>query len=205
MLLVERRLGAGTSPCQRSSFMTVLEGRGQADRCDIAGGRWDREGPLIEDAPYNGDPTLVTPLDGVVDGLAILRGRGIPLAMVTNQSGVAKGLIDRGDVDAVNRAVVDLVGPLDVVAVCVHDDRNACDCRKPKPGLILEAARALGIDPARCVVVGNSPVDVEAAERAGARAILIRHAGNHDAGSQGTTAPVVTSFGQAVELIVGDL
>src|SRR3954453_11330208 len=173
MLLVERRRGAGTSPCQRSSFMTVLEGRGQADRCDIEAVMCDRDGTLIEDIPYNGDPTLVTALDGVVDGLALLRNRGIPLAMVTNQSGVARGLIERDDVDAVNRAVVDLVGPLDVVAVCVHDDRNGCDCRKPKPCLIVEAARTLGIDPARCVVVGNSPVDVEAAERAGARAILI--------------------------------
>jgi D-glycero-D-manno-heptose 1,7-bisphosphate phosphatase len=181
--------------------MTLLDHRGPA----IAAVMCDRDGTLIEDIPYNGDPALVEALEGVVDGLALLRTRGVPLAMVTNQSGVAKGLIDKGEVDAVNRAVVEIVGPLDVVAVCVHDDADACDCRKPKPGLILEAARALGIEPARCVVVGNSPVDVEAAERAGARAILISDAGDHDARSQGGTAPVVTSFGQAVALIVGDL
>jgi len=165
----------------------------------------DRDGTLIADIPYNGDPALVTALDGVVDGLALLRARGIPLAMVTNQSGVARGLIARENVDAVNRAVVELVGPLDVVAVCVHDDRNGCDCRKPKPGLILEAARALGIDAARCVMVGNSPVDVQAAERAGARAILINAAADPDAGLEGRSASVVPSFGEAVELIVGAL
>jgi histidinol-phosphate phosphatase family protein len=185
--------------------MTLLEGHGHVDGSRIAAVMCDRDGTLIEDIPYNGDPALVSALDGVVDGLALLRTHGIPLAMVTNQSGVARGLIERGDVDAVNRAVVDLVGPLDVVAVCVHDDRNACDCRKPKPGLILEAARALGIDPARCVVVGNSAVDVEAAERAGARAILIASPADPDVELEGRSASVVPSFGEAVELIMGGL
>ena len=185
--------------------MTLLERQGPRRGEVIEAVMCDRDGTLIEDIPYNGDPALITPLDGVIDGLALLRTRGIPLAMVTNQSGVARGLIERDDVDAVNRAVVDLVGPLDVVAVCVHDDRSACDCRKPKPGLILEAARALGIDPAHCVVVGNSPVDVEAAERAGARAILIASPADPDAGLEGRSASVVSSFGKAVELIMGAL
>jgi D-glycero-D-manno-heptose 1,7-bisphosphate phosphatase len=185
--------------------MTLLDNRDHRHGQVIEAVMCDRDGTLIEDIPYNGDPTLVTALDGVVDGLALLRNRGIPLAMVTNQSGVARGLIERDDVDAVNRAVVDLVGPLDVVAVCVHDDRNACDCRKPKPGLILQAARALGIDPAGCVVVGNSSVDVEAAERAGARAILIAPSADPDAGLEGRSASVVPSFGKAVELIMGAL
>jgi len=166
----------------------------------------DRDGTLIEDVPYNGDPALVTVLDGVVDGLALLRSRGIALAMVTNQSGVAKGLIERADVDAVNAAVVELVGPLDVVAVCPHDDADSCDCRKPRPGLILQAAQALGIDPAHSVVVGDSLVDVEAAQHAGARAVLISDGTGHDAAAvKASSASVVATFGTAVELIVGSI
>jgi histidinol-phosphate phosphatase family protein len=165
----------------------------------------DRDGTLIADVPYNGNPALVTALEGVVDGLAELRTRGLPLAMVTNQSGVAKGLIERGDVDAVNQAVVDLVGRLDAIAVCAHDDAMDCACRKPKPGLILEAAAILGVDPTRCVVVGDSMVDVIAAERAGARAILVTNGAPARSARTPGCAAVVPTFGCAVDVILDGL
>ena len=97
-----------------------------------------------------------------------LRAAGLPLAVVSNQSGIGRGLLTREAVDAVNRRVEELLGPFAGFYVCPHAPEDGCDCRKPKPKLILDAARALGVDPACCVVVGDRESDVEAARNAGA-------------------------------------
>jgi histidinol-phosphate phosphatase family protein len=76
-------------------------------------------------------------------------------------------------VHAVNARVEELLGPLGPWAVCPHGPDDGCDCRKPAPGLILRAARELGVEPARCVVIGDIGADVEAARAAGARGILV--------------------------------
>jgi histidinol-phosphate phosphatase family protein len=76
-------------------------------------------------------------------------------------------------VEAVNRRLEQLLGPMDSWAVCPHGPADFCECRKPAPGLVLQAARALGVAPERCVVVGDIGSDVEAALAAGARAILV--------------------------------
>jgi HAD superfamily hydrolase (TIGR01662 family) len=76
-------------------------------------------------------------------------------------------------VAAVNRRLEELLGPMDSWAICPHGPRDACDCRKPAPGLVLRAAAELGVSPADCVVVGDIGSDVEAAIAAGARAILV--------------------------------
>ena len=80
----------------------------------------------------------------------------------------AAGLLTREAVDAVNRRVEELLGPFAGFFVCPHAPEDGCECRKPAPKLILEAAQALGVDPACCVVVGDRESDVEAARNAGA-------------------------------------
>jgi histidinol-phosphate phosphatase family protein len=133
----------------------------------------DRDGTLIVDHPYSGDPSLVQPMPGVVEGLRRLRSRGVALGLVTNQSAVGRGLITMDDVRAVNDRVAELVGAFDSVAVCTHRPSDRCRCRKPAPGMIRATARALRIPVRQCVVVGNSGVDIAAARRAGAAAILV--------------------------------
>jgi D-glycero-D-manno-heptose 1,7-bisphosphate phosphatase len=133
----------------------------------------DRDGTLVEDVPYNADPELVTPIAGAREALDRLRASGMPVGVVTNQSGVARGLISPADLVRVNRRVEELLGPIDVWQVCVHGPLDCCDCRKPRPGLIRSAARTLGLQPADCVVVGDIGSDVEAARAAGARAVLV--------------------------------
>jgi histidinol-phosphate phosphatase family protein len=133
----------------------------------------DRDGTLVRDVPYNGDPTRVEPLPGVRAALDRLRREGIPTAVVSNQSGVARGLISAAEVDAVNRRVEELLGPLGPWLVCAHGPDDGCDCRKPAPGLVVRAAAALGVDPRRCAVVGDIGADVVAAHAAGARAVLV--------------------------------
>jgi histidinol-phosphate phosphatase family protein len=76
-------------------------------------------------------------------------------------------------VRAVNARVEELLGPLGPWSWCPHGPADGCDCRKPAPGLILRAAARLGVDPARCVVIGDIGADVQAARAAGARAILV--------------------------------
>jgi histidinol-phosphate phosphatase family protein len=134
---------------------------------------FDRDGTLIHDAPYNDDPEKVVPMPGAAAALQRLRAAGLRLGVVTNQSGVGRGLISETGLKQVNDRVEELLGPFDTWAVCPHTERDGCACRKPAPGLIEQAARDLGVDPSRCVVVGDIGDDLAAARAAGARSVLI--------------------------------
>ncbi|MET7331863.1 HAD-IIIA family hydrolase [Nonomuraea sp. NPDC005650] len=134
---------------------------------------FDRDGTLIRDVPYNGDPNLVEPMPGAVEAVARLRRAEVPVAVVTSQAGVAKGLLSADDMDQVNARVEELLGPFDAWAICVHDDVDGCTCRKPAPGLVIRAAAVLDVSPRDCVVVGDLGRDMEAARAAGARGILV--------------------------------
>jgi D-glycero-D-manno-heptose 1,7-bisphosphate phosphatase len=129
---------------------------------------FDRDETIVVDVPFNGDPDRVEPAPNAKALLDRLRATGLPLAVVSNQSGVGRGLITAEQVDAVNRRVDELIGPFAGFFICPHAPQDACACRKPKPKLILDAARALGVDPGCCVVVGDRASDVEAARAAGA-------------------------------------
>src|SRR5204863_5637628 len=113
----------------------------------------DRDGTLIVDEPYNGDPARVRPQPGAREALDRLRAAGVRLAVVTNQSGVARGLLTRDQVDAVNRRVEELLGPLGPWYVCPHGEGDGCGCRKPRAGMLRAALRQLGIPPARAAMI----------------------------------------------------
>jgi histidinol-phosphate phosphatase family protein len=134
---------------------------------------FDRDGTLIVDAPYNGDPALVEPLPGARAALDRLRAAGVPTAVVSNQSGIARGLLGHAEVQRVNRRVEELLGPLGPIEYCPHGPEDGCGCRKPRPGLVLRAAARLGVDPRDCAVIGDIGSDVEAARAAGARGVLV--------------------------------
>ena len=134
---------------------------------------FDRDGTLIADVPYNGDPARVEPMPGAAAALERLRAAGIPTAVVSNQSGLARGLLAPADVAAVNRRMEELLGPLGPIEVCPHSPTDGCECRKSAPGLILRAAARLRADPRRCAVVGDIGADVEAARAAGARGVIV--------------------------------
>jgi histidinol-phosphate phosphatase family protein len=133
----------------------------------------DRDGTLVVDVPYNGDPEAVVPVPGAAAALGRLRAAGVRLAVVSNQSGIARGLLTEEQVRAVNARVEELLGPLGPWCVCPHGPEDGCACRKPRPGLVLQAARALGVAPADCAVVGDIGADVGAARAAGARGVLV--------------------------------
>ncbi|MFI0352686.1 HAD-IIIA family hydrolase [Actinomadura sp. 9N407] len=134
---------------------------------------FDRDDTLIHDVPYNGDPASVEPMPGAVDALERLRRHGVRIGVVSNQSGVGKGLITARDVLRVNARVEELLGRIDVWEICPHDHADGCACRKPRPGMVERAAERLGARPSDCVVIGDIGRDVEAAAAAGARGILV--------------------------------
>ena len=134
---------------------------------------FDRDGTLVRDVPYNGDPARVEPMPTARAATALLRRHGIAIGVITNQSGVARGLLSQADVAAVNERVEELLGPFDVWAVCPHGADEGCGCRKPAPGLVIAALRALGLRPADAVVIGDIGSDVDAARAAGSEAVLV--------------------------------
>jgi histidinol-phosphate phosphatase family protein len=161
---------------------------------------FDRDGTLITDVPYNGRPELVEAVPGAADAVARLRSAGIRLGVVTNQSGVGRGLITADQMEAVNRRVDELLGPFGVWAVCPHDAAGGCSCRKPQPYLVQLAAAELGVDPADCVVIGDIGSDVAAAHAAGARAVLVPAPATRPAETEGV--PTARGLAEAVAALL---
>jgi histidinol-phosphate phosphatase family protein len=163
---------------------------------------FDRDGTLVADVPYNGDPERVVVMPGAREAVARLRGAGVPMAVVSNQSGVGRGVLRVEQVEAVNRRVEELLGPMGPWMVCLHGPGDGCRCRKPGPGLIEAAAGALGVDARDCVVIGDIGADVEAARAAGARAVLVPTAVTRQ--EEVAAAPeVAPDLVAAVELLLG--
>jgi D-glycero-D-manno-heptose 1,7-bisphosphate phosphatase len=159
----------------------------------------DRDGTLVVDVPYNRQPSMVRPMPTVPRGLDDARAAGWALAIVSNQSGVGLGRIAPHELDAVNAAVEAALGPFGAVVVCPHAPDHGCACRKPAPGLVLEAARRLGVAPHDCVVIGDTGADVDAAHRAGANAVLVPN--ERTRVEEIDAAPVVApTFASGVEL-----
>jgi D-glycero-D-manno-heptose 1,7-bisphosphate phosphatase len=111
-------------------------------------------------------------LQGVAEGCKALRQAGFLLIVVTNQPDVARGTQRREVVKAINKKISSQI-PLDDILVCFHDKHHRCNCRKPKPGLILEAAERFHIDLRGSYLIGDRWSDIEAARRSGCKAILV--------------------------------
>lgn len=166
---------------------------------------FDRDGTLVHDVPYNGDPQQVRPVAGARAALDLLRFAGLRLGVVTNQSGLAIGRFTHADLARVNARIEALLGAFDTWQVCPHpppsDGRPACRCRKPAPGMIYDAARALGTVPTRCVMIGDIGADMVAAMAAGATGILVPTAATR--ADEIAAAPAVArDLRAAVELVL---
>lgn len=162
----------------------------------------DRDGTLIEDVPYCGDPRLVRRLPGVEAGLGRLRAHGVKLAVVSNQSGLARGFFTERQLAAVNSRIEELLGPLGPWFICPHAPEAGCRCRKPRPGLIEQAAARLGVAPHRCAVIGDIGADVQAALAARAHPVLVPTERTRP--EEVLSAPAVAAtFADAVEMLLG--
>jgi D-glycero-D-manno-heptose 1,7-bisphosphate phosphatase len=136
----------------------------------------DRDGTLIDDVGYIAEPSRVRLLPGAAGSLRALRAEGFRLVLVSNQSGIGRGLISGDQAQAVHRRFVEEFERrgvrLDAVRYCPHSPDDGCSCRKPAPGLLLDAARELELELGKSFMVGNAATDVEAGRSAGCRTIL---------------------------------
>jgi D-glycero-D-manno-heptose 1,7-bisphosphate phosphatase len=137
----------------------------------------DRDDTLIENIPYLGDPAQVRLLPGAAEACQKLHQAGFLLLVVSNQSGVGRGLITKAQVQAVDRTMESLLGVAGLIGGYYHcyaapgdpyDER-----RKPSPVMLQEAAEDHGLDLARCTMVGNRLTDIQAGLRAGCASVLL--------------------------------
>jgi D-glycero-D-manno-heptose 1,7-bisphosphate phosphatase len=172
----------------------------------------DRDGVLNREADgagYVREPSEFHWLPGALEGLAMLRRAGLRLTVVTNQSGVGRGLMTLQQLAAVHarmqRDASAHGAALDEVLFCPHAPEEGCSCRKPAPGLIEAAIAGSGIAAANSIVVGDDGRDLEAAARAGVAAVLMRTGKGRRTEAQlgGTDVPVYDDLLQLARAIVG--
>jgi len=138
----------------------------------------DRDGTLIAERHYLADPRGVELLPGVAEGLRAFAAHGYELAIVTNQSGIARGRFDAAALDAVHAELVRQLREAGVTVAgiwfCPHHPDDGCTCRKPEPELLDRAMQGLGYRPSQCLVVGDKACDIELGARLGVRTALVR-------------------------------
>lgn len=142
----------------------------------------DRDGTINVDPGYMGDPARVRLFPGVPEGLRLLQQEGFKLIIISNQSGIGRGIITPEGLSAVNARIFDLAGiQPDAIYMCFHhpseavgDFKIVCDCRKPGTGMIEQGVRDLGLDLARSYIVGDAAVDMEAGRAARLTRVLVR-------------------------------
>jgi len=139
----------------------------------------DRDGTVVEDAHYARDVEQIRLLPGAAEVLSDLRRRGFVIVIVTNQSGIGRGILTERDFHAQTEHLAKLLGPAaapDATYYCPHHPTEAlppyqvvCRCRKPSPGLLQQAIAELDLDPARSLAIGDKDRDLESARAAGVR------------------------------------
>ena len=171
----------------------------------------DRDGTLIEDLHYLSDPAQVVLLAGCVDGLLKLSSAGFYLVVVTNQSGIARGLMTQGQVDEVNDSLADLLSRqgvvLDGIYLCPHGPDDGCRCRKPRAGMVEQAREKLPIDLTRSWVIGDKCSDVLLGQNVGVRTILLKTDETNSGQSSGDCQATATAggFSEAVAYVTSHL
>ena len=142
---------------------------------------FDRDGVLNEEVGYLWEIEKFKWIDGARDAIKFCNERGILTIVVTNQGGIARGLYTSKEVDALHnfmqKSLSEVGAHIDAFYYCPHHPEGTvkkfsivCDCRKPKPGLILQACKDFKINPAQAILFGDAERDIEAAKAAGLRA-----------------------------------
>ena len=138
----------------------------------------DRDGTINVEKNYLADPELLELLPGALEGLKSLADLGLGLVVITNQSGIGRGLMTEQQVDAVHQRLRELlhVGNVQLqgIYVCPHHPQTPCHCRKPATGLVQQAAADCGFVPEHCFLIGDKPSDIALGKNIGAVSLLVR-------------------------------
>ena len=164
----------------------------------------DRDDTLIDDPGFLRDPEKVKLLPGVVEGLKKLREAGYLLVIISNQSGIGRGIIKPEELDQVNSRLLEILKKNDIeidrIYWCPHTPDDKCDCRKPATGMLQRAVKDLNIDLSGSVMVGDRPSDIKAGKNMEITSILI----NHDESYNDAEQPdiIVKSFFEGANYII---
>ena len=136
----------------------------------------DRDGTIMHDADYCSKPEQVRVFNGVSDALRRLKGAGFKVIVITNQSGIGRGFFTEKQYRAVEAEVSRQLGDglIDATYFCPDPPGQQSKCRKPAPGMVLQAARQQNVDLSRSFLIGDKEIDAECAHNAGVRAIRVR-------------------------------
>lgn len=160
----------------------------------------DRDGTIARDVPYCSRPEDFELLPGAAEGIKLLNEHGFKVVVVTNQSGIARGYFTERMLAEIHDKMITQLAEhgahVDAIYYCPHHPDDNCDCRKPKPKMLFQAALDLDIDLSQSYVIGDSDMDVELARRAGCKA------GIRVGESGGTGDCVAVSFRDVVEKIL---
>lgn len=142
----------------------------------------DRDGTICFDKHYLADPGGLELIQSVAEGIKKLNDAGIPVIVITNQSGIGRGYFTEKQLEAIHGKMKDLLAEqgarVDDIFYCPHLPDSGCGCRKPRTGMLLQAQDKLGLDLKRSFVIGDRTMDVEMAHAVGAKAVLVPEPGN---------------------------
>jgi D-glycero-D-manno-heptose 1,7-bisphosphate phosphatase len=163
----------------------------------------DRDGTLMRDVDYCGDPNEVAVFDAVPPALQRLKAAGYKVIVITNQSGIGRGYFNEKAYRAVEAELERQIGAglIDATYFCPHSPTDRCECRKPEPALVFQAAREHSIDLARSYFVGDKDSDIQCGRRAGTRTILVQTGYGGDADEKAADG-VVSDLAAAVRIIL---
>ena len=137
----------------------------------------DRDGTVVIDKVYLSDPGGLEFAPRVIEGMRLMRDAGLRFIMITNQSGIARGYFDEETLATIHRRLQEMLAEagidLEAIYYCPHGPSDACRCRKPEPGLVLDAMADFGFSAAEAVLIGDSEADMGAAMAAGVTGIRI--------------------------------
>ncbi len=165
----------------------------------------DRDGTVVVDRDYLDDPDQLQFLPGALEGLRLLRERGHPIVVVTNQSGVGRGRFSLARLHEIHARLLQMAraggAAIDAVYYCPHRPEDDCACRKPKPQLLLRAAAELGFEPSAAVIIGDKSSDVELGRNVGALTMLVSQTGRARDGQDTEADYVIPDLLEAARLL----
>lgn len=168
----------------------------------------DRDGTINVDTGYVSDPASIRLEEGVLEGLRRLTAAGLPLIILSNQSGVGRGYFGLSNVVEVNHSIAEQLAAHGISVagwyICPHAPADHCDCRKPLPGLALRAAKDFSLDLRRCWMIGDKRSDLQLADAVGASSILLLtgEGARHRDWAEATDKPVCPTLIEAAALIL---
>jgi D-glycero-D-manno-heptose 1,7-bisphosphate phosphatase len=170
----------------------------------------DRDGTIIKECHYLSDPERVELLPGAAEGLRLMQEMGLGLVAVTNQSGIGRGFFDEVRLGEIHQRLRELLAVAGVsiedIFFCPHTPADDCQCRKPRTGLVKQAAEKYGFNPQESFAIGDKPCDIELGQRAGAKTFLVRTGYGAEVAVSKTVSPdyVVDNLLEAA-WIIGEL